>query len=132
MKATRITPTTYSVTADSLSCNRPGCGFVTRSARHRIGDGCPRCEQNLNVKYWVGKLERSSYHCDLEEFTQVGACACWHFEKRLAPRLRNMSPQERRETPLRCKHCEAARREAKKDENFDAILAMLPNQEKQI
>jgi len=129
MKATRITPTTYAVTADSLTCSRPGCRFVTRSASYSIGDGCPRCERNqVNVS---GILERSTYHVDLEPYQQTGQCCCDHFVFRLKPELDRMTVAERTMFRRRCKHLKCARDEAKKDENFDALLALLPNQEEQ-
>ena len=130
MNATRISPTVYVVESESLTCTLPDCGFRTRSLRYRIGDACPRCARN-KVDNW-GVLERSTYQVDLEEFQQNGMCGCRNFETRLGPKLAAMSPSDQKIFRKRCKHIICARKEGKKDENFDLILAMLPNQETQV
>ena len=129
MNVTRISLTVFAVQADSLSCTRPGCRFVTRSPAHRPGDSCPRCERNqVNV---AGVLEFSTYQVDLEMFNQNSECGCQHFQMRIRPKLLRMTFEQRIKNRLRCKHCLAARNEAKKDENFDRLLASLPDQESQ-
>ena len=129
MKATRLSLTTFAVEAESLSCDRPGCGFVTRALRYRVGDPCRRCE--VNGRQPPGRLERSTYQVDLMTYERNGGCGCWHFEKRLGPKLAAMSPADQRLFRRRCKHIKAARAAAKEDDNFDELLAALPNQEEQ-
>lgn len=130
MKVTRLSLTTFAVEAESLSCNKPQCRFVTKKTSLKVGDNCPRCLMNqANV---TGTLERSTYQVDLEPYDRNGFCGCFHFERKLAPKLDVQSPRERKLFKYRCKHILAARTEAKRDEYFDELLVMLPNQQEQM
>jgi hypothetical protein len=82
------------------------------------------------VDNW-GVLEKTTYLVDLEAFMQSGECSCWHFQMRLRGQLLRMSRDERRANRIRCKHIIQVREFAKRDENFDVLLAALPNQEEQ-
>ena len=71
------------------------------------------------------------YLVDIEAFTQNGECSCEFFQMKIRSQLLRMSRSERQMIKIRCKHILCARDEAKKDKNFDALLAALPNQEEQ-
>lgn len=70
----------------------------------------------------------ATFRVDLEEYDQTGRCDCHDFRCRLEPIIKTMSKLERMADRGRCKHIIFAREQAKLDDNFDALLAMLPNQ----
>ena len=129
MKATRQDATTYMVEGETLRCIRPGCSYVTKSPKRKQGDPCPKC-----IKDGVdncGVIEPIDLRVELEAFTQNAECACEFFQMKLRGKLLHMTPEQRRKNRMRCKHILAARDEARKDENLDALLAALPDQSEQ-
>jgi len=130
MTVTAISATEFDVQAESLSCTRLMCRFVTKAARYNAGDSCPRCERNQVNQ--AGVLQRSSYRVDLTPYQGNGQCCCDHFKFTLQPMLDRMSRAERWQKRKRCKHIISARKFAKEDAQFDALLAALPDQEEQV
>jgi len=130
MTITAISATEFDVQAESLSCTRLMCRFVTKAARYNAGDSCPRCERNQVNQ--AGVLQRSSYRVDIAAKDGNGVCGCFYFELRLSPQLDRLSRSERLLFRKRCKHIISARKFAKEDAQFDALLAALPDQEEQV
>ena len=105
----------------TLQCSRPGCRYSAAvTTRRTAGTPCPTCK---------APLEPVTYHVDLEAYTQTGKCDCTDYRCRIEPIVKSQSAVERRLERGRCRHIEAVRKLAKEDDNFDAILAMLPQQD---
>ena len=124
MTATAQSPTLWLVESDrTLQCSSPGCGYSAAVTKKRVaGTSCPTCK---------APLEPVTYHVDLEAYTQTGACSCHRFRCYLEPLVKEQTAQERRLERGRCRHIEHCRKLAKEDDNFDALLAMLPQQEQE-
>lgn len=143
MTATRLipSPTLYEVLSDRLVCNTPlgACGYNTVSKNVVAGQPCPRCEGRCSVsgETNIGTLEAAKYTVDLQQFRGIGQCDCDNFAKHpdkgafLArqPRetLERYGPSEREF--FACKHIKFVKTVAGQEDNLNALLRALPEQE---
>lgn len=132
MKATRLhpSPTLYDIESERLCCSLSSCDFSSTAAyKWAVGDKCPSCEKNAVITR--GVLEYRHYHVDLVNFEAIGQCDCENFRMVLKPQLDLLSRTQRAEVKkdeYQCKHIKLARDVAKSNENFDALLLALPDQ----
>ena len=129
MTATPTGITTFSVTGQSLRCDRPGCGYCGPLGVQGAGRPCRVCAAAGHT----GTLVPNVYLVDLAENGGVGACGCYDAQFNRQPALNRMTPPERRETPVRCKHVKFVREQwclwqNKTEDELDAWLASLPDQ----
>jgi hypothetical protein len=124
MTLTPQSPTVWLVTSSrTLICSMPGCHYSAAVTKKRVaGSQCPTCG---------GKLEAAVYLVDLEAYNQTGACSCHRYRCHIEPLVKAQTAAERRLDRGRCRHIEACRKAAKEDDHFDALLAMLPQQEQE-
>ena len=124
MTATPTSETTFDVQGQSLTCFGFRCGYVGKLGVQRLGQPCPLCGR---------PLEHSVYQVDLADNDGAGKCGCPWFEKRLQSQHDRLTPPERAEAPVRCKHIKFVRAQwclwrGQTEEQLDAWLAGLPDQ----
>ena len=114
VKAIPGEPTRFWVESGTLQCTNAQCGkMYNRRTRHRlvpgqahptdylhIGDPCPHCGSDLDVRFHV---------VDISEYSYNASCSCEFFEFSMSPKLTRMLPSERIQGKWRCSHIIAAR-----------------------
>lgn len=131
MTATKLSLTVYLVESDrTLNCTRPGCAFQTASKKYQIGDDCPVCRK-LALVTGPGKLERSTYQVDVEEYQATGGCTCPDFLCNHEPILRALTPKNQHQPGHRCRHIQFVRDILRQDINLDELIQALPDQSDQ-